>query len=75
MFAPDEVKLKVFCRNSFPTYNETLKVDRDIFKTWKKTELDIAVFDFKSGDCGPVACYPKYSDAFWPSLDCISFNW
>ncbi|CAO2826481.1 unnamed protein product [Amaranthus hypochondriacus] len=62
----------VFSRNSFPTYNDTLKGDRDIFKTWKKTELDIAVFDFDSGDCGPIACYPKYSEVFWPSLDWIS---
>ena len=65
----------VFSRNSFPTYNDTLKGDRDVFKTWKKTELDVAVFDFESGDCGPIACYPKYSDVFWPSLDWISSNW
>ncbi|XP_021734112.1 F-box protein SKIP23-like [Chenopodium quinoa] len=67
----------VFYRNSFPTYNETLRVDRDIFKTEKKTKLDVAVFHFVGGDCGPVASFPGYSDMFWPSHEWLSSdtNW
>uniref|UniRef100_A0A803MFT0 KIB1-4 beta-propeller domain-containing protein n=1 Tax=Chenopodium quinoa TaxID=63459 RepID=A0A803MFT0_CHEQI len=62
----------VFYRNSFPTYNLTLRVDRDIFKTEKKTRFDVAVFHFVGGDCGPVASFPGYSDVFWPSHEWLS---